>query len=164
MIKDALDHHSSSMQAMTFMAPLQAGRSRSWIPISSVVPSSSRLGVRQGFGVMAFTAISFPLLSLVSRVLEGAGDVFVGLFLLIAAHTLLEPINTAIERFPAIRKERAPDTIADVRRFGLVLGAVALLGYIGLVLTQGLVALGHFCFLWADGAVVAADEGSGGKT
>ena len=115
---------------------------------------------------MAFTAMSFALLSLVSRVLdpEGAGDVFVGLFLLIAAHTLLEPINTAIERFPAIRKERAPDTIADVRRFGLVLGAVALLGYIGLVLTQGLVALGHFGFLWADGAVVAADEGSGGKT
>ena len=121
---------------------------------------------------MAFTAISFPLLSLVSRVLEGAGDVFVGLFLLIAVPTVLEPINTTVARFSAIRKERAPDTIADVRRFGLVLAAVVLLGYIGLVLAQGLVALGHFRFLWLDGAVVvlvlwavvAADEGSGGKT
>jgi hypothetical protein len=132
----------------------------------------AELGVRQEFGVMAFTAISFPLLSLVSRVLEGAGDVFVGLFLLIAVPTVLEPINTTVARFSAIRKERAPDTIADVRRFGLVLAAVVLLGYIGLVLAQGLVALGHFRFLWLDGAVVvlvlwavvAADEGSGGKT
>ena len=55
---------------------------------------------------MAFTAISFPLLSLVSRVLEGAGDVFVGLFLLIAVPTVLEPINTTVARFSAIRKER----------------------------------------------------------